>query len=195
MDRFTREQLLGAGPQPVRIAIVLLKPLLEHFVDRGALPSGRMIRVDRVDRAQLQDGLRIISERIRFEPVHGGDRDAVGPLFCRQRRRGPVDRARRRQDHRARASAARASCRVASRRVIASRRSRKREATVGERLSRRARVISTSGAPSALAKSCAGKTDPAVEGRHAQASRGPSAEATDRAPAAPATRLRSGRRE
>src|SRR6476469_9373474 len=39
--------------------------------------------------------------------------------------------------------------------LIASSRSRNRDATVGDRESRAARVMSTSGAPSALAKSCA----------------------------------------
>ena len=55
--------------------------------------------------------------------------------------------------------------------LSASSRSRKREATVGERRSRRARVISTSGAPSALAKSCAASPMRDFERRHSKLAR------------------------
>ena len=52
--------------------------------------------------------------------------------------------------------------------LIASSRSRKRDATVGDRLSRRARVISTSGAPERAREIVRGKPDPEFERRHAE---------------------------
>ena len=57
VDRAIPQQHLGAGAQAVGIAIVMLQPLLEHLVDRLALPRGILLGIDRIERPQLQDRL------------------------------------------------------------------------------------------------------------------------------------------
>ena len=152
MDRLVRQQPFGAVAQLVRFAIVVLQPFLEHVVDRLAFPSGRMIRIDRVQRAQLQDRLRVECEWVCLEPVDRGDGDLVGPLLRLRCRRRPVDGLRRTGIvERARQPFQPGVARQAAADCIEPQ--QKTRCDSRRRQSRRARVISTAGAPSALAKS------------------------------------------
>ena len=71
----------GARHQLVGVALVLGQPLLEHLVDRAALPRGAVVGVDRVEAAQAEDRLRVESERVGLEPVDRGHRDPARPLL------------------------------------------------------------------------------------------------------------------
>ncbi len=91
VDRLIGEQRFRSGSQPVRVALVLEKPLLEHGMDRATLPGGGMVGIDRIEPPQPEDRLGIESERVCLQPVDGGDRDSLGPLLRRGAWRGPVD--------------------------------------------------------------------------------------------------------
>jgi hypothetical protein len=55
MDSFVPKQLLRTRTQFVRVTIVLLQPVLEHLVNRRALPPGSVIRINRVERVETED--------------------------------------------------------------------------------------------------------------------------------------------
>ena len=133
-----------------------------------AFPARGMIGIHRVFHPQLQD--RAVHRKRTDRP--SGDRQR-SPKSCRaavqRAAKAPVVRPAAAGRGRPTRAVIRSSTRSRGRPpVIASSLSRKREATVGERLSRRARVMSTSGAPSALAKSCADKADRILERGHAE---------------------------
>jgi hypothetical protein len=69
VDRLVLQQALGARPQPVGIALVMLLPVLQHLVNRDPLPPCCMVVVDRVALAQAEDRLSIESERVGHQPV------------------------------------------------------------------------------------------------------------------------------
>ena len=62
----------------------MLQPFLERLVDGDPLPPRRMVGIDRVDRPQLEDRLRVEGERVGLEPVDCGDGDPVRPLLTRR---------------------------------------------------------------------------------------------------------------
>ena len=80
VDIVAGEQGTRSRDQCRGIAIVVAIPLLEHLMDRGALPRRGGVGVDRVDRAQLEDGLGVESERIGLEAVEVGHCDLLRAL-------------------------------------------------------------------------------------------------------------------
>ena len=122
-----------------------------------------MVGVDRVHARAAEDRLGIESERIGLEPVDRGHRDPVRPLLGRRAMARAGRRAAAGRDRRAPASAVPAGVARQARRLIASSRSQKRDATVGELRSRRARVISTSRRTQRAGEIVRGKPDPEFE--------------------------------
>ena len=92
MDGFFAQQRLSTCSELSWIAIILLEPGFEHFVDGGALPGGVMLRLDRIQRTKVQYRLRIESERVRLQPIEVGDRNPPGPSLQRRLRRGTPGR-------------------------------------------------------------------------------------------------------
>jgi hypothetical protein len=48
MNGVVSKQLFGPRTQLVRVALVILQPLLEDFMDRDALPASGVVVVDRI---------------------------------------------------------------------------------------------------------------------------------------------------
>ena len=167
MDRLVPQQPFGARPELIGVAFVVIEPLLEDVVDRDPLPACGVIVVERVDRAQLKNRLRIKSERIGLQPIDRSDRNLSGR--CSGGGAG-AGRATGCGGARIVERASQSLERHVARQAATDRAQpqRKREATVGERPSRRARVISTSGRPERACEIMRGKTDPRVERRHAE---------------------------
>ena len=127
-------------------------------MDRAAAPRRARIGIDRVEAAQAEHRARVESERVGLQPVDLGDRD---PARAARRRAATARAGRRaaaRPGRRARAPSRSSGTSRASPPVIASSRSQKREATVGDAgVAPGAGDQHLRGAPSALAKSCAAR--------------------------------------
>ena len=81
VDRISLNQCSGATDQIVGVALRILEPILENFVDRTALPRRAVIGIDRVEPVEAEHGARIESEWIGLQPVdlgHGNLARAVG---------------------------------------------------------------------------------------------------------------------
>src|SRR6476469_1847388 len=93
MDGLLLQEPLCTCPELFGIALVLLQPLLENFVYRGSLPGRSMIRVHRLDRAELQYRLSIESEWVGLQAIDRRYGDLVRPLLRGRARLGLFNRA------------------------------------------------------------------------------------------------------
>jgi hypothetical protein len=83
MNSLVAQQLLRPRAQSLWIAVVVLQPLLKHFVNGDTLPSRSVIVVDWIKCAKAQNRLRIKSERVGIQAIDRGDRNTVWSLLSR----------------------------------------------------------------------------------------------------------------